>query len=172
MKVKIEIKNRWTGKVLFKFETENNSIKQTLLEAIKSDADLRGAYLSGADLRGANLSGAYLSGANLSGANLSDAYLSDAYLSDAYLSGAYLRGNKIKTAAVFTGLYTYTVIPYITDKDEKWVKMGCHNRKLTDWESDFWNNNKEFQNDDSVKSNLRLMAFNTAKAWFDIVEKI
>ena len=52
MKVKIEIKNRFTGKILFEFETENNTILKTLKEAIMRGADLRGAELSGADLRG------------------------------------------------------------------------------------------------------------------------
>jgi hypothetical protein len=27
MKVKIEIKNRWTGKLIFEYESENNTIK-------------------------------------------------------------------------------------------------------------------------------------------------
>ena len=62
-KIKIEIKNRWTGKILFEYEKENNTIKDTLVEAVSrcadlSCADLSGAYLSGADLRGAYLSGA------------------------------------------------------------------------------------------------------------------
>lgn len=30
MKIKIEIKNRWTGKALFEFETEDNTVKATL----------------------------------------------------------------------------------------------------------------------------------------------
>ena len=46
MKLKIEIKNRWTGNVLFEFEKENNSLKDTLQEAVRQKADLRGAYLS------------------------------------------------------------------------------------------------------------------------------
>ena len=57
-KVKIQIKNRWTGSILFEYEKEDNTIKDTLIEALKNDADL-----SGADLRGAYLSGADLSGA-------------------------------------------------------------------------------------------------------------
>ena len=60
MKLKIEIKNRFTGKILFEFETENNTVKTTLLEAIKQGADLRGANLQGANLQGANLQGADL----------------------------------------------------------------------------------------------------------------
>ena len=64
-KIKIQIKNRWTGSVLFEYEKEENTIKDTLLEAVKqgaylTDADLRGAYLTGAYLRGADLTGAYL----------------------------------------------------------------------------------------------------------------
>ena len=49
MKTKIEIKSIW-GSILFEYEKENNSIKDTLIEAIKG-----GAYLRGADLRGADL---------------------------------------------------------------------------------------------------------------------
>ena len=48
MKIKIEIKNRWTGSVLFEFEKENNTIKDTLIEAVNQKAYLRGAYLRGA----------------------------------------------------------------------------------------------------------------------------
>ena len=57
-KIKIEIKNRWTGKVLFEYEKVNNTIKETVVEAVKKGADLRGADLSGADLSGADLRGA------------------------------------------------------------------------------------------------------------------
>ena len=92
MKIKLQIKSRWTGFVLFEYEKEDNTIKDTLIEAVKGGAYLRGAYLSGADLRGAYLSGADLRGADLRGAYLRDAYLRDAYLRGAYLSGANLSG--------------------------------------------------------------------------------
>ena len=104
----IEIKNRFTGEVIFSWKAI--SIKACLEIAVKTDADLRGAdlrrtnlrgaYLRDADLRGADLSGAnligvdlidaYLSGANLRGANLRRANLRGADLIDAYLRGAYL----------------------------------------------------------------------------------
>ena len=71
--IKIEIKNRWTGSILFEYLSENNTIKKTVSEAIKSGADLRGAYLRGADLCEADLCEAYLCGANLRGANLREA---------------------------------------------------------------------------------------------------
>jgi uncharacterized protein YjbI with pentapeptide repeats len=163
--LKIEIKNIH-GAILFSHECDNNVILITLLEAIRRGADLRGADLRGANLRGANLSGANLRGADLRGANLRGANLSGANL-----SGANLSGYKIKTAIVFTGLYEYTVIPFITEENEKRLVMGCFNRSLDEWKSDFWNNNNEFPNDGSLKSNLRLMAFNTALSWFDLIDK-
>lgn len=43
--IKIEIKNRWTGNILFEYLSENNTIKKTVSEAIKSEANLRGADL-------------------------------------------------------------------------------------------------------------------------------
>ena len=49
MKVIIQIKSVY-GNVLFEFKKENNTIKDTLLEAIKQGADLYGADLRSADL--------------------------------------------------------------------------------------------------------------------------
>ena len=54
-KIKIQIKNRFTGSVLFEYEKEENTIKDTVVEAVNNGADLRGADLRGADLRDANL---------------------------------------------------------------------------------------------------------------------
>lgn len=179
MKIKLQIKNRFTGSILFEFEKENNTIRETLIEALSKGADLQDAYLrdadlqdadlQGADLKGADLKGAYLQGADLQDADLRGADLRGADLQGAYLKGAYLRdAEKIKTAAVFTGLYQYIVIPYITEENIKRVKMGCDSRSLEEWEENFWNNNEEFPNNGSMKSNLRLMAFNTAKAWLEL----
>ena len=100
--IKIQIKSIF-GNVLFEYEKESNTIKQTVLEAIKSGADLRYADLSGADLRYADLSGADLSFANLSdadlsGADLRNANLRDANLSFANLSFANLRGADLSFA--------------------------------------------------------------------------
>ena len=86
MKIKIEIKSYLTGKILFEFEKENNTIKDTLVEAVKNGANLRGADLYGANLRGADLRGANLYGANLRGADLygADLYGADLYGADLY----------------------------------------------------------------------------------------
>lgn len=43
MKTKIEIKSVF-GNILFEFEKENNTIKETIEEAVKSGANLRGAH--------------------------------------------------------------------------------------------------------------------------------
>ena len=172
--MKIEIKTLF-GSVLFEYDCEENTILKTLIKAVEGKKDLTGADLTGANLRGADLGGAYLGGAYLTGANLTGAYLTGAYLRGADLTGAYLRGadlrenEKIQKAAVFSGLYNYIVIPYITETGEKRVKMGCHNRTLVEWETDFWNNTSEFPNDGSEKSMFRVMAFETAKKWFKIV---
>ena len=55
-KVKIQIKNRLTGSILFEYEKEDNTIKDTLIEAVKNNADLSNADLGNADLRNADLS--------------------------------------------------------------------------------------------------------------------
>ena len=109
--IKIEIRNRWTGSVVFEYTKEGNTITETVLEAIRRGADLRDADLCGADLRGsnlrsanlcdadlcdANLCGAYLRGANLYGADLCDANLRDANLRDADLRGANLCGADLR----------------------------------------------------------------------------
>ena len=95
MEVKIEIKSIF-GNVLFEFSKENNTIKDTVEEAVR-----RGANLYSADLRDANLRGADLSGADLSGADLSGADLRDAYLRGAYLSGADLRDANLYGANLY-----------------------------------------------------------------------
>jgi len=85
--IKIEIRNRWTGSVVFEYTKEGNTITETVLDAIRRGADLRGA-----DLRGSNLRSANLRSANLCDADLCDANLCGAYLRGANLCGAYLRG--------------------------------------------------------------------------------
>ena len=112
--IKIQIKSKWFGSVLFEYEKENNTIKDTLIEAVKKGADLKGADLTGADLTGADLTGADLKGADLTGAYLKGADLTGAYLAGAYLKGAYLKGADL-TGAYLTGAYLAGAkeIPYV-----------------------------------------------------------
>jgi hypothetical protein len=87
--MKIEIKHRFSGNILF--EGEFGSLKIALEVAVRGGADLSYAYLRDADLSDADLNRANLNGANLSDANLNGANLRDANLSGANLNGANLR---------------------------------------------------------------------------------
>ena len=107
--IKIQIKT-WFGKLIFEYESENNSIKKTLLEAIKSGADL-----SNADLSGANLSGADLSGADLRRADLR-------------------RAENIETA--YLPIFCKWTPCIIGDK----IKIGCKEKTVEEWDSFFASN--------------------------------
>ncbi len=95
-KIKVEIKNRWTGSVLFSYESsasdKDSALREEVVKAAKDGANLIGANLSEADLSGANLRGVNLRGADLGGASLRDADLRDANLRGANLGDADLRG--------------------------------------------------------------------------------
>ena len=106
MKTKIEIKSV-SGQLLFEYEKEENTVKDTLMKAIESGANLYGADLCGADLRGANLRSADLSGADLSSADLRDANLSSANLRGANLHGADLRCANLRDAKDIPFVPTY-----------------------------------------------------------------
>ena len=80
--IKIQIKSIW-GDVLFEYEKDNNTIKDTLEEAVKNGASLNGAILNGANLYRASLNRANLDGAILNGANLDGASLNRANLNGA-----------------------------------------------------------------------------------------
>src|SRR3990167_6145284 len=86
MKIKIAIKSWLNGEVLFEYEKENNTIKDTVLEAIKTSADLRSANLTSADLTSADLTSADLTSANLTYADLTSADLTSADLTSADLT--------------------------------------------------------------------------------------
>ena len=130
-KIKFEIKNRWTGSVLFEYEKENNTLKDTVEEAVKEGADLEGAYLEGANLRGAYLRGAYLGGADLEGADLGGADLEGANLRGAYLRGAYLVGADLEGADL-EGAYICISSNEINIAEEVKVFEKRNNIKLTE----------------------------------------
>lgn len=56
--IKISIKNRWTGSIIFEYSSVDNTLTKTVLEALKGGADLSGADLSDANLYEAK--GAYM----------------------------------------------------------------------------------------------------------------
>jgi hypothetical protein len=95
----IEIKHRYTNSILFACDL--GTIKEAVVKAVSSGANLRGADLYGADLYGANLSGADLYDADLYGTNLYGANLSGADLYGANLSGADLYGANLSGADLY-----------------------------------------------------------------------
>jgi uncharacterized protein YjbI with pentapeptide repeats len=142
-----EIKNRWTGAVLYRSETAD-TVRQAVEEAVKAradlraanlrDADLRAANLRDADLRDANLSDANLSDANLRAADLRDANLSDANLSDANLRAADLRdadlsdAEKLDGAISLTGLRWPVLVFWRRDMTAA-LQIGCQRHAVEDW---------------------------------------
>ena len=70
---KIEIKNRYSGEVIFAHECDDNTIAITVQEAVKNKVSLIYADLRYADLRNADLRYAVLRSAVLRSANLSNA---------------------------------------------------------------------------------------------------
>ena len=99
--IKISIKNRWTGSIIFEYSSVDNTLAKTVLEALKGEANLFEANLFEANLFGANLRGAYLRGADLRGADLCEANLCEANLRGANLRGANLRGADLRGADLF-----------------------------------------------------------------------
>ena len=129
MKTKIEIKSV-SGKVLFEYQTENNTIAKTVTKAVQesenlSSADLSSADLSYADLRYADLRHADLSSADLSSADLSSAILRSANLSSAKLDKRYIQVSCIGSSKRMT---TYCL-------DDDVIMCGCFTGTLEQFEN-------------------------------------
>lgn len=139
-KIKIEIKSRWSGIILFEYEKENNTIKDTLEKAIEEGANLEGANLYGANLKGANLERA-----NLKGANLRRTRLREAYLKEVCLIGANLEGANLKGANLYMWDYDEPDIDRIIKKIEnnsnlKIKKYYINKHILSPVYSNYWKN--------------------------------
>jgi len=106
MKIKLEIKSIY-GDILFSYEKENNTIKETVEEAIKQEVDLNSANLNSANLRSADLSYANLRSANLNFADLSYANLSSADLRSANLNSTNLRSADLSYADLSSANLSY-----------------------------------------------------------------
>ena len=145
MTQKHEIKNRFTGEVLFSCDIpegmESGVIaRHALEEAIAQDANLRGANLEDANLRGANLRGANLEDANLEDANLWGANLEDANLWVAKDAPLIITSLRWPVYIGGTGM----------------MRIGCQNHSVESWKNftdeeikrmdsdalDFWNKYK------------------------------
>ena len=116
--IKISIRNRYTGSVLFEYSSVDNTIAKTVMKAAESGiclrradlhgaelygvdlygVDLRGIDLYGAGLRGANLCGTNLRSIILGGADLCNTNMSDADMFGAIMFGAIMRGAIVRGA--------------------------------------------------------------------------
>lgn len=138
--IKIEIRNRWTGSVVFEYTKEGNTITETVLGAIRRGADLHSADLCNADLRGSNLRCAdlcdadlrdadlrcaNLCGADLYGADLCDANLRDADLCNADLRGADLCDADLRGANLYGADLRSTDLRGANLRDAKGCYLSC-----------------------------------------------
>ncbi len=178
--IKIQIKSIF-GKVLFEYESNNNTIKHTLLNAINSGADLSDADLSGANLSGADLIRAHLRRANLRRANLRRANLSGANLSGADLSGADLSGADLRRADLtranlsdaenkdnaYIPIFCKWTVSIIGDK----IKIGCKEQTIEEWDS-FFASKEEFDTQRGTENFKQIEAMYLAyKAYFQHLNK-
>ena len=166
--MKIEIKCRFSGKVLFEHAAENNTTRLSVEAAVKA-----GAYLAGANLAGAYLDGAYLAGANLDGANLAGAYLDGAYLAGANLDGANLDGAKLQNDELLKGERPIIqigpigsrcsyFIAYLTDKGIR-LKAGCFFGTVPEFKKKL-----KAEHDDNIHAKEYAAALKLVKAHADI----
>ena len=160
MKVKIQIKSVF-GKVLFELEKENNTIKDTLEEAIKENANLEDA-----NLRNANLISANLINANLENANLENANLINANLRNANLRNANLRGAKNKETAT---LPIFCKWSYGIKGDL--IIIGCKQKTIEEW--DIWfNSNEEYSTSRGTDEFKQIEAiYNALKSYYLTLNK-
>jgi uncharacterized protein YjbI with pentapeptide repeats len=148
---KIEIKTVW-GDIIFTHEKENNTVKDTLQEAVKSSANLYGADLRGADLYGADLYGADLYGANLGSANLRGADLRGADLGEEW--GKLEKNTDIFIAGPLGSRNGYTTF-FHTDKGI-FVQCGCFRGTLDEFVAKV----KEIHNDkEHARNYLAIVEF-------------
>ena len=149
--MKLEIKDRWEGKILYQDEAE--SLKALIEAAVKGGASLVRANLYGANLVRANLVRANLDGANLDGANLDGANLDGAHLDGA-------KGIKDVLSIGPIGSRKAYLMAILDDKDNITVQTGCFKGTLKQFEAKV----KKTHPDDK-HSQPYLIAIDLIKAW-------
>lgn len=68
-------------------------------------------------------------------------------------------------------IYDHPCGAWIEEKRGEIIQLGCFTRTRKEWEDDFWNNDKEFPNNNSDKSNARLRAFKMCCNFLDLIKK-
>ena len=190
MKIKIQIKSV-LGEVLFELEKENNTIKETLEQAVKEyanleDANLRNANLRNANLRNANLINANLRNANLEYANLRNANLRNANLRNANLEYANLRNANLRNANLINANLEDANLEDAKNKENailpifcKWsygikgdlIIIGCKQKTIEEW--DIWfNSNEEYSTSRGTDDFKQIEAiYNALKSYYLTLNK-
>jgi len=161
--MKIEIKSIF-GNVIFEFTKENNTFRDTVLEAVKQKADLRYADLRYADLSSADLRYANLRSANLRSADLRYADLRSANLRSANLSSADLRYADLRYADLRSADLRYADLSSANlssaqkegsrfpiyckwdvsySSDYATINIGCKSMTIKEWDK-FFKSKEEF----------------------------
>ena len=126
----MKIFSRFNGEIIYE-NKEVETIKDCVIDAVKSGANLMSANLRYADLSYANLRGADLRGANLRGADLSGADLRYADLRGADLEGAKLRGaigNNEEIKTIHAGRYIINIV-----EDFSYMQIDCQRHSFEKW---------------------------------------
>ena len=175
MKIKIEIKSIF-GKVLFALEKENNTIKETLEEAVRNNANLEYANLEGANLYNSSLENANLRNANLENANLEGADLRNASLEGANLEYANLENANLEGADLEYAKNKETTILPIFCKHSygikgDLIKIGCIEKTIEQW--DLWfDSEEEYSISRNTKDFKQIQAvYNALKAYYLTLNK-
>ena len=175
MKIKIEIKSVF-GKVLFALEKENNTIKDTIEEAVRNNANLKYANLRNADLYNANLYNANLYNADLYNADLRNADLRNANLINADLYNADLRNANLINADLYNAKNKETAILPIFCKRSygikgDLIKIGCVEKTIEQW--DVWfDSEEEYSTSRNTKDFKQIQAvYNALKAYYLTLNK-
>ena len=118
--ITIEIKDRWTNRVLYAAEIDPDVAECWRTREAVEQAVKVGAWLDGANLTGANLDGANLAGARLAGARLVGAWLAGANL----VGDLKLVGDRPILQLGPLGSRSGYLVVYRTDKGLR-VRAGC-----------------------------------------------
>ena len=134
--------------------------KATIIRCNLSQAKFNRNTLQGTDLYQSNLSETDLSYVNFEEANLSESDISGANLARIRLYKTQLKG--IKGMINVESQYPYLSYGYMY-KGELRVRLGCFDRTVKEWNSDFWNNSEFPEN--SPEGQNRLMIYKFMREW-------
>jgi carbonic anhydrase/acetyltransferase-like protein (isoleucine patch superfamily) len=130
--------------------------------------------LNGSTVDGSRVDGSTVNGSTVNGSTvLNGSRVDGSTVNGSTVNGStVLNGEITKYTAMFAvNLYLYSTSAYLNKEGNEVIQLGCFTRFRSEWESNFWNNDKEFPNNGSDKSKARLRAFNTACFFLDSIKK-